>query len=265
MLGPHFDSSLTAGQIVLPHGTVCRVQGLGGVGAGAVASLQALTGDRDAALSALFERLVETRYRAVSGRAVRAAEREVVADSFHGRRSAYVAALRQAHATVAVARGVLADELRRAQLEQLRYAPPPKGREVAAFYAAYPDLLVRRVSSSPAPPWLAGRGSGFALAEAAPQRVFSLPTGKKARIATLLGTFSVRALGASQPLGSLPLSSVRPAIIAALRGFERAQSFESWTIARQNGALNGAICLHDHLPQPAAIDLTQYLPFLRIE
>ena len=265
MIGPHFDSSLTAGQIVLPHGTVCRVQGLGGVGAGGVASLQALTGDRDAALSALFERLVEASYGGVSARAVRAAEREVVADSFHGRRSAYIAALRQAHATVSLARGVLADELRRARLEQLRYAPPPTGREVAAFYAAYPDLLVRRVRVSPSPPWLAGRGSGFALAEAAPQRVFALPTGKKARVATLLGTFSVRALGASQPLGSLPISSVRPAIVAALRGFERAQSFESWTIARQNGALNRAICLHDHLPQPAAIDLTQYLPFLRIE
>ncbi|HZC75366.1 MAG TPA: hypothetical protein VE220_05275, partial [Gaiellaceae bacterium] len=52
-VGPTFDRSLTAGQItLLPHGTVCGAQGLVAVGAGAVGSLQALTGDRDAALSA---------------------------------------------------------------------------------------------------------------------------------------------------------------------------------------------------------------------
>ncbi|HEU5214110.1 MAG TPA: hypothetical protein VFU30_01080 [Gaiellaceae bacterium] len=265
-VGPTFDRSLTAGQIsLLPHGTVCGAQGLGVVGAGAVGSLQALTGDRDAALSAMFERVVEAAERPVSRHAVLAAESEVVRDSFHGRRSAYLAALRAAHATVAVARGALGDELRRARLEQQRYAPPPTGQEAAAFYSAYPDLLVRRVRVTPAPPWLAGRGTGFALAEAAPQRLFTLPTGKKSRVATLLGTFAVRPLGDAQPLGSLALSSVRPAIAAALRGFERAQSFERWTIARQNVALSRTICLHDQLPQPAAIDLTEYLPFLRIQ
>jgi hypothetical protein len=264
-LGPRFDRSLTAGQILLSGGAVCRAQGFGTIGARKVASLQALTGDRDAALSALFERLVEVPQRPVSRHALVAAEREVVADSFGGRRSAYIAALRQAHATVSIARSVLADELRRARLEQLRYAAAPSAGEVAAFYAAYPDLLVRRVRVSPAPPWLATRRAGYALAEAAPQRLFSLPTGRKARLATLLGTFAVRPLGPAQPLGALPISTVRPAIVAALRGFERAQAFERWTIARQNVVLNQTICLRDQLPQPAAVDLTEYLPFLRIE
>ena len=59
-LGKFFDRSLTEGQISLPHGAVCRVEGLGYLGAGAVGSLQAMTGDRDAALSALFERVVES-------------------------------------------------------------------------------------------------------------------------------------------------------------------------------------------------------------
>ncbi|HET8751411.1 MAG TPA: hypothetical protein VFM43_02655 [Gaiellaceae bacterium] len=265
-LGPHFDRSLTAGQILLPHGTVCSAQGFGAAGARAVASVQALTGDRDAALSAVFERLVESAERPVSRQAVLAAERQVVRDSFHGRRSAYLAALREAHATVGIARGVLGDELRRARLEQQRYAARPTAGEVAAFYQGYPDLLARRVRASPSPPWLGARSrTGFALAEAAPQRVFTLPTGRKARLATLLGTFAVRPLGAAQPLGALPFSTVRPAIVAALRGFERAQSFERWTIARQNFALSRTTCLHDQLPQPAAIDLTQYLPFLRIQ
>lgn len=264
MLGKGFDRSLTAGQIRLTHGTVCRAQGYGAIGGRAVGSLEALTGDRDAALSALFERLVEASQRPVSGRAELAAEREVIRESFHGSRSAYLAALRQAHATVGIARAVLGDELRRARLEQPRYAPKPSGSEVAAFYSAYPDLLVRRVRASPQPPWLAAR-TGFALDESAPQRLFSLPTGRKSRLTTLLGTFAVRPLEAAQPLGALPLSAVRSAIVAALRGFERAQSFERWTIVQQSHALNGTICFRDQLPQPAAIDLTQYLPFLRIQ
>ncbi|HEY3576735.1 MAG TPA: hypothetical protein VGK68_01920 [Gaiellaceae bacterium] len=263
-LGKRFDRSLTAGQIRLAHGTVCRVASLRGIGAHEVASLEALTGDRDAALSALFERAVEASLHPVSRHAVLAAQREVIRDAFHGKRSAYLAALREAHATTGLALAVLGDELRRARLEQPRYAPKPKGSEVAAFYAAYPDLLVRRVRVSPAPPWLAKR-TGYAVAESAPQRLFSLPTGRKSRLSTLLGTFAVRPLGPAQPLGALPLSTVRPAIDAALRGFERAQSFERWTIAQQNHALNRTICLRDQLPQPAAIDLTEYLPFLRIQ
>jgi hypothetical protein len=265
MLGRRFDRSLTEGQIVLARGTLCRAQGFGSIGASMVASLQTLTGDRDAALSAAFERLVESRERSVSGRAVRAAEREVVAESFRGRRSAYLSALHQAHASLATARSVLADELRRARLVQLRSAARPTGSEVAAFYTAYPDLLVRRVRVSPSPPWLASKRTGYALAEAAPQRLFSLATGRKAHLTTLLGTFVVKPLDAAQPLGALPFPTVRPAIVAALRGFERAQAFERWTIARQNAVLNETICLHDDLPQPAAIDLTQYLPFLRLQ
>jgi hypothetical protein len=264
MLGKTFDRSLTAGQIRLSHGAVCRANGLGSIGAGAVGSLEAVTGDRNAALSALFERLVESSEHPVSARAVRAAEREVVQESFHGSRSAYLAALRQAHATPGVARAALADELRRARLQQPRYAPKPTGAEVAAFYSAYPNLLVRRVRVSPAPPWLAKR-TGFALAEAAPQRVFSVPMGRRSRVSTLLGTFAVRPLASAQPLGALPLSVARPSIVATLRGFERAQSFERWTIVQQDRALNRTICLRDQLPQPAAIDLTQYLPFLRLQ
>ena len=264
VLGKRFDRSLTTGQIRLAHGTVCRVEGLRGIGARAVASLEALTGDRDAALSALFERAVEASLHPVPRHPVLAAQREVIRDSFHGKRSAYLAALREAHATTGLALAVLGDELRRARLEQPRYAPKPKGTDVAAFYAAYPDLLVRRVRVSPTPPWLAER-TGYAVAEAAPDRLFSLPTGRKSRLSTLLGTFAVRPLGPAQPLGALPLSAVRPAIVAALRGFERAQSFERWTIAQQNRALNRTICLRDQLPQPAAIDLTEYLPFLRVQ
>jgi hypothetical protein len=264
MLGKDFNSSVTAGQILLPHGAVCHVEGSGSVSGRAVGALQALTGDRDAAMSALFERLVESAERPVSRHAVLAAQREVIRESFHGRKSAYFAALRQAHASGGIALSILGDELRRARLEQLRYAPKPTAGEVSAFYSAYPDLLVRRVHVTPAPPWLAAR-TGFAVEESAPQRLFSLPQGRKSNVSTLLGTFAVRPLGAAQPLGALPLSAVRPAIVSALRGFERAQSFERWTITQQSHALTRTTCVRDQLAQPAAIDLTEYLPFLRIQ
>ena len=263
-LGHGFDRSLTEGQIRLTHGRVCRVDGIGSIGQQAVGSLEALTGDRDAALSALFERIVEASERPVSRHAVLVAEREVIQSSFHGSRSAYLAALQEAHATLGLARAVLGDEVRRAWLELPRYARKPTEAEMGAFYSSYPDLLVRPVRVSPTPPWLAAK-TGYALAESAPERLFSLPTGRKSRLSTLLGTYSVRPLGPAQPLGALPLSAARPAIVAALRGFERAQSFERWTIGQQNRALNRTICLRDQLPQPAAIDLTQYLPFLRIQ
>jgi len=264
MLGKGFDRSLTAGQILLRGGAVCRIEDGGAVGSGAVGSLQALTGDRDAAMSALFERLVEASERPVSRHAVLAAQREVIRESFHGRKSAYLAALHEAHATAGIALSILGDELRRARLEQLRYAPKPTAAEVSAFYSAYPDLLVRRVRVTPAPPWLAAR-TGFAVEESAPQRLFSLPQGRKSQVSTLLGTFAVKPLGAAQPLGALRLSTVRPAIVSALRGFERAQSFDQWTITQQSRALTRTTCVRDQLPQPAAIDLTEYLPFLRIQ
>jgi hypothetical protein len=66
------------------------------------------------------------------------------------------------------------------------------------------------------------------------------------------------------PLGTVPLASARAGIAAALRSYARSQSFERWTIARQNGFLSRMTCLRDAFPQPAALDLVEYLPFLRL-
>jgi len=60
-------------------------------------------------MSALFERLVESAAAPVSAADVRAAERTVIADAFGGSRGAYLAALRQAHANVGIARAALAE------------------------------------------------------------------------------------------------------------------------------------------------------------
>ncbi|MGH3008475.1 MAG: hypothetical protein ACRDLM_03590 [Gaiellaceae bacterium] len=264
-LGPGFDASLSEGQIILPRGGFCRTPGFGSIGAGEVTRLASVTGDRNAALSALFERLVEDQHAAASPKLVRAAEHAVIEESFNGNASAYRAALAQSHATVALARAVLGDELRRARMEAELPVPTPSARQVAAFYNTYPQLLVRRVRAKPKARWLGDKNKGYALEGSAPEQIFSAASGRESRITTLLGAYKVRPSGAAIQLGALSISAARPAIVAALEGFERAAALQRWTISLQRGALGRAICRGDQLPQPAEVDLTAYLPFLQLQ
>ncbi len=193
-----------------------------------------------------------------------AAERAVIDASFQDSRPAYLAALRQAHAGVGIAEAIIAEELRRAALEKGLPARAPTATDVETFYASYPHLLVRLVQASPAPSWLGGKARGLAISEVAPSRLFTLPVGQKTVVSTLEGSFTVTALDEALPLGAVSLSRARTAITAALRGFARGQAFEQWTIARQHAALGKTTCLRDQLPQPGALDLVEYLPFLRV-
>ena len=263
-VGSGFDASLTDGQLsVLTPGMQCLV-GTRGLSNDAIQQLQLLTGDRDTAYSALFERLVENAAVPVSTTAVLAAERGVILQSFRGSRALYNTALARAHASVAIARGILEDQLREAKVESTMPVAPPSGADVQTFYSSYPTLPVRLVSSTPAPAWLGLKPRGLALSQVAPDRLFTLSTGQQAVVRTSQGDFTVKALDDALPLGAVPLARARPAIVAALQAFERGQAFESWTVARQRGALNDAVCARDDLPQAAAVDLTQYLPFLRL-
>lgn len=262
-IGTSFDTSRQEGQLsLLSSGTRCLV-GTRALRNGDVDRLAAVTGDPETAFSAAYERLVETAYTPVSPSEVLRAERAVVAQSFGGSRGAYLAALRKAHATVAVARGVLGDELRRARVEDTLFAPKPSASEVETFYSSYPELDVRLVQVSPRPSWLP-TGKGLALSEVAPDRVFTLPRGKKSIVRTGEGEFTVKALGDAEPLGAVPLAKAKPAIDAALRQFARGDQFERWTVGKQRFVLNSALCRGDDLPQPSAVDLTTYLPFLRL-
>jgi hypothetical protein len=263
-IGSGFNVSRTEGQLsALAPGLQCVV-GEDALSNGAIQQLQLLTGDRETAYSALFERLVESRQTPVSAAEVGLAERAVVAQAFAGSRSAYVAALLQAHATVAIARGILGDELRRAKAEATLAARLPSAAEIQTFYSSYPDLLVRLVSAKPAPAWLGNKVRGLALSEVAPDRLFALSTGGSAVVRTSVGAFTVRALGDALPLGAVPLGQAKPAIAAALRAFGRGAAFEEWTVSKQHSALNDALCARDDLPQPSAVDLAAYLPFLRL-
>ena len=189
----------------------------------------------------------------------------MIRQSFDGSRSAYVAALRAAHANVSVARGVLGDELRRAAVQQTLLGGTPSADDIQTFYRSYPDLQMRLVQSKkPLPSWLGPGEKGFALAEVAPSSIFDLRRGQASFIRTSEGTFSVKPLDDALPLGAVPLGKATPAIMSALRSFNRGEAFEKWTVGKQRAALNTAICAKDDLPQPSAVDLTSYLPFLKL-
>jgi hypothetical protein len=263
-IGAGFNTSRTEGQLsALTPGLQCVV-GKDALSNDAIQKLQLLTGDRESAYSALFERLVESRQTPVSTADVLAAERAVIAQAFGGSRAAYTTALRQAHATTTIARGILGDELRRAAVEATLSASAPSAADVQTFYSSYPELLVRLVSAKPAPVWLGRKTKGLALSEVAPDPLFALSTGRSAVVRTSDGSFTVKALGDALPLGAVPLGQAKPAIVAALRAFARGAAFEQWTVSKQRAAENDALCARDDLPQPSAVDLESYLPFLRL-
>ena len=263
-IGASFDTSRTEGQLsVLKAGVQCLV-GKSTLTNGAIAQLQAVTGDRETAYSALFERLVESAQMPVSTADVLQAERAVILQSFGGSRAAYDLALRRLHATVPVARAILADELRETRIEAHLPSVAPSATQLQTFYTSYPELPVRLVQAKPSPSWLGSQPKGYALSQVAPDRLFAVATGKKETVRTSDGVYTVTALADPTPLGAVPFGRAKPAIASALRQFSRGSSFETRTVAWQRGALNTATCAKDDLPQPAAVDLTQYIPFLRL-
>jgi hypothetical protein len=262
-LGAQFDTSVREGQLSLLSGSTQCLIGKRPLTAGAIDQLQALTGDRETAYSAAYERIVESTYTPVPTSAVLAAERAVIEQRFNGSRAAYLAALREAHANVALARGILGDQLRRARVQGGLPTAKPSANEVETFYSSYPDLQVRLVQAKPRPSWLPS-GRGLALSEIAPDRVFELKRGAASVLRTSEGEYTVKALNENQPLGAMPLAKARATIEAALREFARGEAFEQWTVGKQRFVLNSALCKADDLPQPAAVDLTELLPFLRL-
>jgi hypothetical protein len=261
--GPDFNGSLRDGQINLPRGIQCQVDRRQ-ITTASVTRLQALTGDRQLALAALYARAVERAELRPSPRGALAAERTVIALRFGGDVGAYRAALAAAGATPTLARDILGDSLRRAAIEARLPVRAPSAREISAFYFAFPELLARPVRVTPAPWWLGGRSVGIALSSLAPERVFKVKTGRTARVRSLDGIYVVRTLGEPMPLGALPLERARPAISAALTAFARGEAFERWTAARQTSMLRLTTCLRDDVPAPGPVDLATFVPFLSL-
>ncbi len=258
--GAGFNASLTQGQLIFPKGARCTLLGRQ-VDSGVIAGLTPVTGDQDVAFTAAFARVISSLYAPVKAKQVSAAEKAVVAGSF-GSYARYRAALAKVRASPSAARGVIADELRRAQIEAHMRVPNPSGEDVQAYYDSYIQADARLVQTKAPAPWLGNRRRGFALASNSPPRLFSIPDGKWLKVRTMTGTYEVRALDPAVPLGALPFGLVRPALASALRALDREERYDRWLLGRQKVLVEQATCRKDELPTPGVVTLTDYLPFL---
>jgi hypothetical protein len=262
--GPGFDASRTEGQIRLSPGVQCSVAKQR-ISNDAIQRLQLVTGDRDVAFTALYTRLVEANAVKVTSKRIAAAERAIVNQRFHGSWRDYGAALAAVRATRSIALGIIGDGLRREAIEADLRVGKPTSAAVVRFYRSYPDVLVRRVKTKTPAPWLGNKKEGFALSSLAPEALFSLPLGRASTLRTPLGVFKVTPLGATEPLGAVPLESVRGAVSDTLREFKLGEAYEKWTAGQQARTLRQTICARDDLPAPGSVDLSTYLPFLSVE
>ena len=261
MGGARFNPSRTEGQLVFPAGTRCTLYGRP-ITESAIRGLSPVTGDPDVAFTAAFSRAVTSISVKLKAKQVAAAERAVVASRFGGSFSRYRAALAKAHAGLGTARGIIADELRRMVIESGLPVGPPSGADVREYYATYGDTRARFVESKGGAPWLGNRRRGFALESSAPPQLFSIPQGRWRKIRTMRGTYQVRALDAPVPLGAVPFSLARPAIVGALRTLAQADRYDAWLLARERALGDQALCRRDVQPEAGVVPLTDYLPFL---
>ena len=261
--GPRFNKSRTQGQLILPAGARCTLRGRP-VASSAIRDLTPVTGDADVAFTSVFARVVASLYQPLKASQIVNAEKAVVLSRFSSY-AGYRAALARAHASPLAARGVIADELRRALIQRRMSVSNPSSADVQEYYATYAGARARLVESKVAAPWLGGRKRGFALESNAPRQLFSISGGRWVAIRTMLGTFKVRALQPAAPLGAMPLAVARPAVVAALKALARDQRYESWLLARERGYAEIAVCRRDDQPTPGVVPLTDYLPFLAAE
>ncbi len=262
--GPEFDATLTQGQVVLPAGAQCAIDDEV-ISGGEMSQLTRLTGNRDVAFSAAYARAVLETLVNVDAADVRAAEREIIAYRFRGSRRGYRAALRRERATEALARAVIADELRQQRMGRRFRVAAPTAEQVASYYESVADSPARLVQVKPRAWWLGERREGLAIGSLAPPQIFAIAPGKKwNRIRTSDGFFKVRSEDEAYPLGTFPLSVARPAVVAALKEIQRRQIFERWFTRPLAAGLDRVRCRNDELPAVAVVDLTTYLPFLAL-
>ncbi len=262
--GTGFNDSLEEGQIALPPATRCKLDGRT-ISKLEVKVLSALTADTQVALSALFARLVESPGHPVATTRVLALERTIIAVRFGGSRSRYLSALRARGAALAVARAIIADQLRRQDIAKRRDVRRPSSAEMSLYHSLYGALPVRQVRADSAASWLGGRRRGFALVPPGPLQLLTLPTALSAALVTTNGPVEVTALDEVLPLGAVPLSLALPAVRAALTAQGRLQAVETWSVGAQSRALSRILCVGDVLPASATVDLTSFLPFLALD
>jgi hypothetical protein len=109
-------------------------------------------------------------------------------------------------------------------------------------------------------PWLGAAKTGLAIQGVAPGRLLRLAAGDKVTIDGV----EVTALGEPAPLGSFPFPQAAPAIRKAFIDQLKAAAFATWIRRRQNQSLGSLTCQHDQQPQPEAVDLTDWAPYLSL-
>ena len=262
ILGREFDPDLKTGQLSLPSGTRC-IYGSTPLTASNVASLAKVTKDRELALTALVVRAVERERSRVSPSDALALEQRIVRLRFGGTVSAYRAALAETGASLAIARGILGDELRsRDILSGLSAGQVPPG-DISRFRATFAPVLARELVVSPAPTWLP-EGRGVAVATSAPDIVFRLQTGRRTTVRTVEGVFTVEAVDDTTALAALPAASARPAIVRELQAERRADAYAAWSLRQQRSAESKLVCERDRLPELGVVDISSYAPFLSL-
>ena len=262
ILGDELDPDRRTGQIDLAAGVRCVYAGQP-LKASAVAALSKLTGDRELALTALVVRAREREQVPVSPTRVLAMERRVVASRFGGSSASYRAALAEVGASLAVARAVLGDELRRAEILRDLVTARPSRTDVARFRATFAGISARTLVVSPAPSWLP-EGTGLALATSAPRAVFEAATRRAFKLRTAEGVLTVRALEDTTVLGAVPLADARPAILRELVSERRADAYAAWQIRQQKAAESRLVCERDRLPEHGVVSLSSFAPFLSL-
>ncbi len=262
--GKGFDRSRTEGQLDLPSGLRCTVGGYGPVPWSAIRPIVSLTGDQELGFSNAYARTLEQRMAPIKYAQILAAERAIIDAHFGGSRSAYLAALSSAHASLSLARAVIGDELRRMRIESRFAAPSPSGSDIADYQQTSAELQARLVQTARSATWLGGRKIGYALASNAPTPVMTVRSGRWTQMWSPTGTMRIRPLGEPVPLGTVPLSRARSSIRAALIAQSRDARYPVWIAAQMARSLSSAVCWRDELPQNGIADLTDYLPFLSL-
>jgi len=263
MAGPGFDRSLTVGQLILPGGVQCTTP-WGPVRTGQLSSLTGVIGDREIAYTSLYGRLVLKGAVKLKPRQLRAAERAIITYRFGGSRAAYRRALARAGASPAIARGVIADEIRQARVERRFRVSAPSSAEVANYRSTYSETSARLVEATPAPSWLRRRTRGVAIEGMAPAAVFRIARGPFVTMKTREGPLRVRALGPTAPLGAFSLRAASASIRAALVRIAQDEVFDNWLMRRELSALAFTTCRRDWLPAVGTLALTSELPFLEL-
>lgn len=263
-LGDELNPDVKTGQLDdLAPGVRCTY-GTTAITGAAIAALSRLTRDRELALTALVLRAVASERERVPPGEATTVEQRIVETRFGGNRDAYTAALADSRASGAIARGIVADELRVRRIASRLTVPTPTARDVARFRQTYASVLARELVVTPTADWLGGK-TGLALATSAPDAVFRVPSGKTSIVRTVDGSFSVRPLDDATELGAVPPQAARRAALRELRAQERSSALGDWMLRMQNAAGSQLVCERDRMPEPGVVNLSAFAPFLSLD